>query len=519
MNEGPRYVSFRDYLRVARERRVLVVLVTLLFVGCAVAYSIRQDPVYSAEAALEFQSANVESSLIGETSDAGGETPEQRAAANANTITRPEVLERAKKILGGPGGAGALAGVIAARPEARTQLVIVEGLGSTGKAAARVANAAAQAAVEVTREETRDRYEKAADAQRRVLKELPRKRAANFQRIQLQQDIARLDQLARISDPASVRREAGVPSKPIKPKPVRTTLLGLIIGLTLGLVAAFVRDSLDRRFKSSREITEEMHLPLLGHVPEEVLGRALANGAKDRKALSDADLEGFRILRTNIEFLDVDEPPKVVLVTSALPEEGKSTISSGLATAYAAAGKKTLVVECDLRRPTLAGRLGLRTGPGLTDYLAGRATPPEVLQTIALPSQSSNGGGPDDSHPVPLVAIVAGSPAPQPAELLRSKKARAFFDQVREAYDVVIVDSCPLLSVVDTLELLPITDAVVVCVRASKTTRDQARAAKAALAHFPERPTGVVVTGIRARDEAGAYGYYSYGYVYGAKDA
>jgi receptor protein-tyrosine kinase len=309
-----------------------------------------------------------------------------------------------------------------------------------------------------------------------------------------------------------------VPAGPIRPKPVQTTLLGLLMGITFGLVAAFVRDSLDRRFKTSREITEELHLPLLGYVPEEVLGQALSS-PNGKRTLSDQELEGFRILRTNIEFLDVDKPPKMILVTSALPEEGKSTVSSALAAAYTSAGKKTILVECDLRRPTLAKRLGVKEAPGLSDYLVGQATPPEVIQTISLGGDTTNGSAavPGTSAKVPLVAITSGTSSPQPAELLRSQRCKDFFAQIREVYDVVIVDTCPLLSVVDTLELLPLADAVVVCVRASQTTRDQARAAKAAIAHFPERPTGVVVTGIRARDEAGYSGYYSYGYVYGGK--
>jgi Mrp family chromosome partitioning ATPase len=259
-------------------------------------------------------------------------------------------------------------------------------------------------------------------------------------------------------------------------------------------------------------------MPLLGYVPEAVLGQSVAAGkTKARGTMSEDDLEGFRVLRTNIEFLDVDHPPKVLLVTSALPEEGKSTLASGLAAAYAVGGKRTLVVECDLRRPTFAARMGINATPGLSDYLVNRAEPREVLQSIAPPAGSSNGSEPSAvTTAVPFVAITAGSPAPHPAELLRSQRCRDFLAQVREAYDVVILDTCPLLSVADTLELLPCADAVVVCIRASKTTRDQARAAKGALSHFGSRPAGLVLTGTRVGDDAGYQGYYSYGYVYGS---
>lgn len=517
MNDAPSYVTVRDYLRVVREHRVLVILITLLFLGSAVVYSARQEPTYQAEAAVEFRGLNRETSILGQNVDVGGETPEQRAAVNAATLVRPEVLDRAAEILRDPNRASQLAAAVTARPEARTHLVIVQGTARTAEESARVANAVARAAVAVTRDEVRDGFEENAEAQRRVLRDVRSRPGGQLLALQLRQTIARLDELARTASPAVVRREATAPSAPIRPKPIRTALLGLIMGLTLGIVAAFVRDSLDRRFKTSREITEEMHLPLLAYVPEDVLGSSLADDARG-KSLSGEQLEGFRVLRTNVEFLEVDNPPKVVLVTSALPEEGKSTVSSALAATCAVAGQRTLLVECDLRRPTIAGRLGIKTAPGLSDYLAGKARPRDVLQTISIAGASANGDQPgEDMASVPLVAIVAGSPAPRPAELLRSNRCREFFDQVRPVYDVIVVDSCPLLSVADTLELLPLVDAVIVCVRASKTTRDQARAAKAALSHFPDRPTGVVVTGVRSSEQDPAYGYYSYGYVYGSR--
>ena len=517
MNEGPRYTSFGDYLRVVRERRLLIAAITLLFVVAAVAYSIRQDPVYQAEASLEILDQNVDTSLVNRPLNTGGQTPEARAAIAAQTATRREVAERASRILPGRQDVDALQSRVSARPEARTQLVVMQASGPTAREAAAVTNAFAEGFQDVERRKMRELYRNAARSQRRVLRELADEPGSEVSRVLLRQDIAKLEELADIAEPVAIRRAASTPGAPVSPKPVRTTLLGLLLGLTVAIIAAFARDSLDRRFKSSHEITDELHMPLLGFVREQALGRGLVAG-KGREAMTQEDLEAFRILRTNIEFLDVDAPPKTIVVTSALPQEGKSTIACALAAAYAMAGKRTLLVEGDLRRPTLAPRLGMNETPGLTDYLVGNATPAEVLQTIALPSMAGNGRGPASSpEPAPLVVITAGSPAPQPAELLRSQRCRDLFAQVRDVYDIVVVDSCPLLSVVDTLELVPISDAVVVCVRASQTTRDQARAASGALAHFPRRSNGVVVTGLRSNDEAAGYGYYSYGYVYGGE--
>jgi Mrp family chromosome partitioning ATPase len=253
------------------------------------------------------------------------------------------------------------------------------------------------------------------------------------------------------------------------------------------------------------------------------MGKSLRSGNGYSPDLQ-AELEGFRIIRQNLQFLSSgDSPRRRTLVTSPLPAEGKSTVAASLAIASAASGRSTLLVEADLRRPALAKRLGINSAPGLTDYLVGQAEPREILQVcapLAGTAAATGGNGAGDTMPPPtpakpLVCITAGTLSPQPAELLGSERLRAFLDQVSEAYESVVIDTSPLLPVADTLELLPHVDNVLLCVRSGQTTRDQARAARSVLEHFPDRPTGLVITGLRKRDEP-EYSYYSYGYTSGA---
>ena len=180
-------------------------------------------------------------------------------------------------------------------------------------------------------------------------------------------------------------------------------------------------------------------------------------------------------------------------------------------------------MECDLRRPDFAERIGLAARPGLADHLAGRASAREILQEIVVPWGATGGAPPngrppasgavaEGRSPVLLPCVTAGTTLPNAAELLNSDRFKIYLSRLTRTYDLVILDTAPLLPVVDTLEIVPLVDAVLLCVRASRTTREQAAAAKAALDRFPDRPIGLVTTGVRARDAGSQYYSYSYSY-------
>jgi capsular exopolysaccharide synthesis family protein len=194
-----------------------------------------------------------------------------------------------------------------------------------------------------------------------------------------------------------------------------------------------------------------------------------------------------------------------------MPSEGKSTVAASLAFSNALAGRSTLLVECDFRRPTLAERLGVAKEPGLVDYLTGRAEPQEIIQTVEGSTVERGAPGYDGDVESPgLVAIVAGSvPGRWSADLIEGGAFKDFIDEVRGAYDSIVIDTPPLLPVADALEMIPQVDSVVLCLRASRTTRDQASRARAALEPFKEKLAGAVITDVRSRDR-GDYGYYGY---------
>jgi receptor protein-tyrosine kinase len=400
-----------------------------------------------------------------------------------------------------------------------TNLVVIQAEGPTGVSAARLANTVAEVTREIVTKEQRDRYTLLI---RRVLKERKKLisgggRRRQAERRALDAQLIPVRTARDLTRPVVILDPAAAPANPFSPRPVRNGVVGGIVGLILALMIAGFRTAMDRRLRGTSGIAEITDAPILATVREEALGR-VNTGATPGDAAAELDLEAFRVLRTNLDYLHIDSRVSTVLVTSPLAAEGKSTVASSLAVAQGLAGRRTLVVECDLRRPVLAARCGLDPTPGLTDYLAGHAEPQDVVRVLPLPVLSANGNGNGPEETPGIAVICAGTPAPRPAELLASERFAAFLEQVKQVYDIVILDSPPLLPVGDALELVERVDAVLICVRSHQTTRDDLRAAVRALDKLPDRAKGIVVTGLRKVDDSYAYYYGPYAYASGSED-
>jgi capsular exopolysaccharide synthesis family protein len=371
--------------------------------------------------------------------------------------------------------------------------------------AAAIANAFAQSDATLSTSEIRSQYRSQARQLQLKIRQLgggPTTQAI------YQSQLSRLQSLSTVATPVEVSSTAQTPSTPTSPKPVRNTVVALLFGLLLGIGLAYARETFDRRLQRTSDVESVLPLPVVGHIGPDALGQAGAYGlgANGNGRFTDADAESFRILRENVRHL-ADAELKTLLVTSALAEEGKSTVAACLAIANAAAGNRTLLVDCDLRRPVVATRFGLPDGPGLTDYLLGNATPQEIIRPVDARLHPREGQAVQQGSSA-LVCITAGSQAARPAELLGSDRFHAFLEQVADVYDCVIIDSPPLLTVADALEIVPRVSGVLLCVRLEQTTRDQATAARTALGRLPERPTAVVVTNVTGDGEGYYYGYY-----------
>jgi Mrp family chromosome partitioning ATPase/capsular polysaccharide biosynthesis protein len=514
-----RYVTLRDYLRVLRRYRWAILALAVIGAAAGYGYAKQQQTVYQSGATVSFQDPGAELALVGYGSNSQ-ENAADVAEQNALTLTRPQILRATQRKLGLKVPLGEIAAGLSAQTTG-VGLLQIDGSSTDPLLAQRLANAAASAVVAQSNAQAQAIFVSAVAHIKQQMSTLARQDARSpllaDQLAVYEDELARLTPLTKTNSTAQIVQPATAPGGPVSPKPTSDALIGAAIGLVLALLIAFVRDSFDRRLRTAKDIEECLHLPVVGHVRREIMGRIpyLANGGGDHSL----DIEAARILRRNLEFLSLDHPPRSVLVTSGVPQEGKTTVAASLAFAMAAAGRRTLLVECDLRRPVLASRLQFEPNPGLSDYLAREAAPEEILREIPLGAESTaNGNGAHGKATKPagqdglLMCIPAGTPTSAAAELLGSERFQQFLSQVTAAYDVVVIDSTPLLPVADALEILPQVDAVIVCTREHETKREEALAAKAALARFPERPTGVVITGLRPdRDDSGIYSYsYSY---------
>jgi receptor protein-tyrosine kinase len=295
----------------------------------------------------------------------------------------------------------------------------------------------------------------------------------------------------------TVTDKPNVPASPSSPRIVRSALLGGLAGLLLGALLAIVRARLDRSVTDPAAVAELAGAPLIGTILRD---EALEKGHLVLRGSSSRTAEDFRQLRTNLQFLNVDRPPKVIMVSSAVPSEGKTTVVVNLALALADAGRKVTIIEADLRKPKVTRYLGMVGGAGLTNILAGAAEVEEVVQ-------SYGSGG--------LSVIAAGPTPPNPGELLASSHMMGLLDKLRGGNDYILVDAPPLLPVADSSGLAVMMDGVLLSVRYGSTTIEQLRQAATTLERVGATTLGVILNIVPPRAEL-AQGY-GYGYSYEAE--
>jgi non-specific protein-tyrosine kinase len=445
-------LSLRDYVRVLRKRWRIIATVLLVCVLAGSVYVLTSSKVYEATAQIFVSTAGADTATAADLAS-GNTFTQARVQSYTSVATSPTVTDAVLQQLAVPMTSDALAQEISADAPLNKVLINLHVQDHDPVQAARLANAV----------------------------------AAQFSKV-----VQNLEQTTS-TKPSPVKltvtQPAQTPSAPVSPKSKLDIAIAILVGLVLGLGLAFLRELLENTVKDPDELATHAGLPVLGIVPWDK--KASEVPISFRADTHGSRAEGFRQMRTNMQFVDVDKPPRVIAITSALPGEGKTHTALNLAAALAEAGQRVCLIEADLRRPTVAKILGLVGDIGLTTVLIGRAPLVSVLQ---------NAG-----HN--LAVLVSGAVPPNPSELLNSAAFKRTLDEVMQGVDIVVIDTPPLLPVADGAQIAAMADATLLTVRAAKTTRDQISRAIENLGNVGVTPVGVVFS-MAPHRRRGGYTYY-----------
>lgn len=447
-------VNLQDFVKLLRARWLTIFITTLVAVMGAVVVSLLTTPLYQASTRL-FVSTNGGATLA-ETYQ-GNRVSQDRVLSYAQLITGETLAQRTIDKLGLDMNAAELSAKVSANAKLDTVLIDVSVLDESPVRARDIANTMSDEFVVMVRE-----------------LETPENGAAPNARVVVEQ-------------------RASIPSHAVVPKTTRNIAAGLAIGILLGVGLAVVRDLLDNTVKNRETLEEITGSGIVGSIPldKERRKHAAISFETDNSAIAEA----FRKLRTNLQFLAVDNPPRVIAVTSSTPSEGKSTTAINIALALAEGENNVLLVDGDMRRPTVHKYLGLVQPVGFSTVLSGQASLDDALQKTSFPG---------------LTVLTSGTIPPNPSELLGSQAAKKLIGEMRAQFDYVVVDSTPLLAVTDAAILATCADGVLIMARFGQTKREQLSHAVSNLTDVGASVLGAVFTMTPTRGSA-AYSY-NYGY-------
>jgi len=509
-------LTLLDYVAVVRRRKWVVIVMALVVPLAALATSMRQPNVYSSTAEVFLSRQNLGSALTGTDNPDLFSDPARFAQTQADIARVREVADRALKRAGvSDRSVSDLLANSSVDPRSNADLLRFTIRDRDPNIAPRLATAYANAYTAYREElDTASLREAGAELQRT----LAQLRRAGGQGTETYRDLLAKAQDLRTMEVLQIRNsvvQPAISSQQVQPTPTRNAAIGLMLGLVLGLIGAFLWDALDRRVRSEEEIERRLGLSLLARLPEPP--RDLRAGGR-LAILADVGShysEAVRRLRTNLEFANIDTKARVIAVTSALEGEGKTTTIANLAVALARAGHSTALVDLDLRQPFIGRLFGLEGHPGVTDVAVGHTSLAQALvrQQLTPPTATLADRANGQSGPGELFVLPSGYPPTSPGEFVGSQAIARLIDELRKDVEYVLIDAAPLLVVGDTMTLSNFVDALLVVVRTPVAHRTTLIDLDRELDASPARKLGFVLTGA---DERSAHGYgYGYGYGYG----
>jgi capsular exopolysaccharide synthesis family protein len=497
-------VELTDYLKVIRARWWLVLVTGVVVLAAFLVFSYVEKKTYQGQAqVLVLEQQNTGAILLGSSQDQLPVQPDQPyVQTQAEVIQSTLIAQNVIRTLGLHTTPVVLLQRVTATTDGQSNIVTIVALDSSAAGAADTANAFAEAYIAWSRDNQIASIKAAGDqiqqrltqAQAQVdalAKNAGRANGVGQNDLQAAEALAtslssKLEQL-RINQQlatgsASVLASAATDPAPVSPNHVRDAGLGVAIGLFLGLCVAFLVEQLDTKIRSTQEIEEIYGAPVLGVIPTEKFRKKDASRLLLVQNPGGAGADAYRGLRIGLDFTNFQHDVKTVLVTSAVPSEGKSSVAANLAVALARAGRRTALLSCDFHRPTTSAFFDLSGKIGLSDYLAGEYGIGEALQKVNGLER--------------LSVVTAGQVPPNPSELFASPRMESLVSVLRESVDWVILDAPPVLAVADAAALARLVDGVLMVVRIGMSKREDARATREQLENIGARILGAAVWGV-----------------------
>lgn len=495
----------RQALNVLRRRRVLILSVTLFVAVVVFGLSHLPAKKYQSTASVLFNPTQIGEQLAGITSSATSDTTQALQDTNVALMQRAEVAQTAATVLGGGFTRNRVKSAVSVYAVGDTNIVNATATAASPALAARIANAYVDSFVSIEATSNRELYSSALSVVTRQLAQIPASQQAGATAVELRTRAASLSLLASLSAAGvQVSQPAIAPDGASSPQPLRYAAIAAVIALLLTIIVAYALEAFATTMQSSQDFEAAYGLPLLGEIPTASDFSARAN-ASVPASLAEVRPEAFDQVRTHLRYFNVDARVSAILVTSAVPSDGKSTIARHLAAAAARSGSKVLLIDADMRRPTSAGRLGVKPEPGLADILIGESDFESAVQQVSVKSAR------DEAHPrAAFDVLVAGMPALNAAQLAESKAMRDVVERARADYELVIIDTPPLAAAADAVPLFSLVDGVVVVARVGHDRRDAVSRAADIITRSGAPALGIIANAIpRSGSDSYYYGTYA----------
>jgi capsular exopolysaccharide synthesis family protein len=480
-------MSFEQIMRIWRKRAPWILVCLVVFAGAAYGYSKHKTKKYTATAALSFNNSQLSEQIAGISSLSSATSLLGQQNTYLESVKVGDMAAKTAILLGHGLTEEVVSASLTIKGEGESNIVEVAATSTSPALAAAIANTYTRQFVKEQQSANRQFFRSALALVNKQLRGLPPAQRFGTDGLDLQDRAHTLGLLAELGyNNAQVVQEAAIPSSQSSPKVSKDTILGAILGLLLGLGIALLLERFDRRIGGAEELESIYGLPLLGVVPKST--------ALLESALPPTEAEAFSMIRAHLRFFNVDREVRMVVIASPAPGDGKTTIARHLAEAAARLGSRVLLLEADLRQPTLALHLDTTSGPGLADVLIDVATIGEATQSVDV--QAAYGEG-TARHTLDVLTAGAVLP-PNPGELLASRAMDAVLEQTRATYDLVVIDTPPLTAVSDAFPLLTKVDGVVIVGRVGYSRRDVAERLQHVLAGSGAPLLGVIANGSKS---------------------